>query len=203
MTASQEVLRSLTIETINNYRKAANCSVNAIRFGSSRSLRKVDAGIDSLLSGYQGKLGKTFKNNLKVAQKQVDSAIKFVDTTVETVGTSVKSALVATQERIELASNAAENNVNKLADTAAKRLTKFPAKGGRLATLLQNDAVKTIDQFGFGIPTANVMRFVSEAVADGAEQIAAKIAVAPKKAAARKVVRKVIAKTRARRKVAA
>ena len=203
MSTSQEVIRSLTLDTIDNYRKAANCSVNAIRFGSSRSLSKVDAGIDSLLSGYQGKLGKIVMNTLKVTQKQADTATKFVDTTVETVGTTVKDVLVATQGKIELASDMVEKNVNTLAGNASRRLAKFPAKGSKLANLLQKNAVKTIDQFGFGVPTANVMRFVSEAVADGAEQLVAKVAVASKKTAiARKTV-KAVAKTRGRRRLSA
>ena len=203
MSSTQETLRSLSLEIIDNYRKAAKSSVEAFRAGSSAGFGKVDTTIETLLGQYESKVGKAMKGTLSATQKQFDAATEFADTTVDMVGSTVKSALVSTQEKLASASTAAEKNVDKLVGTATKRLAKFPAKGGKLSGLLQSKAAKTIDQFGFGVPTAKVLQYVSAAVADGAEQLASKVA-APKKApAARKTVRKVVAKTRSRAKAAA
>ncbi len=204
MSTNQEVLRSLTLEVIDNYRKAAKSSVEAFRSGSSRGFDKVESTIDSLLNSYEGTIGKAVKNTATVTKKQADAASEFADTTADMVGSTVKSALTTTQSKLESASNNAEKNVDKLVTSATKRLAKFPAKGSKLANLLQSKAVKTIDQFGFGVPTAKVLQYVSTVVADGAEQLAGKVALAPKKVApVRKTARKVAVKTRARAKAAA
>lgn len=204
MSTSQETLRSLTLEIIDNYRKAAKSSVEAFRAGSSRGFNKVDSTIDKLLTSYEGSIGKAVKNTLDVTKKQADVATEFADTTVDLVGSTVKSALVSTQEKIDHASDSAEKNVDKLVSTASKRLAKFPPKTGKVAELLQNKAVKKVDEFGFGVPTAKVFQYISSAVAEGAEQLANKVAVAPKKqpAARKPAPKKVAAKTRTRAKAA-
>lgn len=198
MITQTESIRSLTLEVIDNYRKTAKFATQALRSTSTRSIGRVD----STLSKYEGKFGETVKNTLDVTQEKIVAATDRADEALGKLGSSVKSTLSNTQDAIVTVTGKADTAVDKVLGIASRRIAKFPPKTGKLASLLNNDTVKTVESFG--LPGAKFLRFVSAKLADGAEKLSIQVAVAKKKAApARKKVSKVVSKVKAKARKAA
>ena len=196
MTTQTETLRSLTLEAIDNYRKTAKFATQALRSTSTFGFSKVDLA----LSKFEGKFGETIKGTLDVTQEKIVGVTDKADEAFGKIGSSVKSTLSSTQDAINIATGKADSAVDKVLGDAAKRIARFPSKTGKIAGLLNKDAVKKVESFG--LPGAKLLCFVSAKLADGAEKLSVQVAGAKKKSApVRKTVAKVVKvakKTKAR-----
>jgi hypothetical protein len=179
-----DTLRSVALDVIDNYRRTAKFTADALRHGSIRGISRVNSAVGGMISDYEGKVSKKVKRSIDGAQKRFTRAADRADRTVDRVGNKVKTTLHGTERRIVDATHKVDGAVEKLLNGASRKLAKFPAKNTRLSKLMDNKAISSVEPLG--IPGAKFLRFVSSALADSAEELATKVAGAKKPAAVKR-----------------
>jgi hypothetical protein len=192
-----DTLRSVALDVIDNYRRTAKFTADALRHGSIKGISKVNSAVGGMVSDYEGKVSRKVKRSIDGAQKRFTSVADRADRTVERVGNKVKTTLRGTERRIVDATHKADGAVEKLLNGASRKLAKFPAKNTRVSKLLDNKAISSVEPLG--IPGAKFLRFMSSTLADSAEKLATTIVGAKKPAA----VKHTPAKTTRRKKKSA
>ncbi len=195
ITQTNESLRAVTLEVIDNYRKAAKYTTQALLATSIRGFRMVDAA----LVDYEGKVGETVKGTFDFTKEKIFAATDIADEAIGKLGSKVKSRLATTQEAIVSAADKADTAVNKLFEGASTRVARFPAsKKGAFSNLLKSNSAKSVETIS--IPGVKVLRFVSGKLADGAEQLSLQLAGTVKKSPpVRKAASKIVTKARPRK----
>jgi hypothetical protein len=194
ITQTNDSLRSVTLEVIDNYRRAAKYTTQALLATSIRGFRMVD---DALID-YEGKVGEAVKGTFDITKEKIIAVTDIADEAIGKLGSSVKSRLATTQEAIVSAADKADTTVNKLFEGASTRVAKFPARKGAFSGLLKSNSAKSVETIS--IPGVKILRFVSGKLADGAEQLSVQLAGTAKKSTpVRRAVKKTVTKARARR----
>ena len=174
-----QTLSNVTIETIENYRNAANAAVKAYRLGSQRLIDAVNAGIEKNVYART----EEYAPNLTLTMNQ------FRGNVTEVIVKGVEGVTANTEKAITVSTTAATERVSKVAEYAAGIDNRIVVSGLDAAVRLS-------------MPGAKAALAVSAKVAEGADALAraaggkkpvAKTAARAKKAAAtakRTVVRK-------------
>jgi hypothetical protein len=178
-----ETLRSVALDVIDNYRRTAKFTADALRQGSSKGISKVNSAVGGMIADYEGKVSKKVKRSIDGAHRRFTSVTDKADQTVERMGDKVKATLHGTERKIVDVTHKADGAVDKLLNGASRKLAKFPSKGTRLSKLMDNKVISSVEPLG--IPGAKLLRFVSSTLADSAEKLATKVA-GPKKPAGAK-----------------
>ena len=168
-------LSHLTLQTLDNYRTAANQAVVAYRLGSHRLVRVVNATLENSVYPRTAKLAPKATRRIDgVRGNMSDVLVKGIDQVAE-----------RTEQAIELGSTAAAAQVKKAARFAAGIDNNLVASGLQTAARLT-------------LPGAKVALAVSGRVADGANALADAAGARPARKAARKATRKATAKATAK-----
>lgn len=167
-----ESIRTVALDVIDNYQRAAKSATASVRAGSAKSIAKVDSTVGELLK-YEGKISKKVKNSLGETQDKLVSATEAADQAAGKLTKKVKGKLVDAREKVAKATTKADTAVDKLVTKAAKKVSGFAGKGTRLGKLLDNNVVATVEPLG--IKGAKVLRYVSSTLADGVEKLSNKI----------------------------
>lgn len=164
-------LSHLTLQTLDNYRTAANQAVMAYRLGSHRLVNVVNAALEDNVYPRTAKLAPKATRRMDGVRSNVsDVVVKGIDQVAE-----------RTEQAIEMSSTAAATQVRKAARFAAGIDNNLVASGLQTAVRLT-------------MPGAKVALAVSGKVAEGASALAGAAGARP----VRKTVRKTVAKTVAR-----
>jgi hypothetical protein len=190
ITQTNESLRSVTLQVIDNYRKAAKYTTQALLATSMRGFRMVDAA----LIDYDGKVGEAVKGSFDITKEKIIAATDIADEVIGKLGSSAKSRLATTQEAIVNAADKADTRVNNLFEDASMRVARFPSRNGAFSGFLKSNSAKSVETIS--IPGAKILRFVSGRLADGAERLSLQLVGTAKKPAS---VRGTASKTRARK----
>lgn len=187
-----QTLSSVTLQTIDNYRTAANFAVDAYRVGSLRLIEAVNGGLDKSV----------YPRTSKVAPQLTKTVSQVRGDLSDIIVTGVGEVAARTDKVIEVSSNAMAGGVSKVAKYVATIDNPIVVNGLEAAVR-------------FSLPGAQVARTVSAKVVEGADALARvasgkktlvrKAAATAKKAATtaqRKVVRKTAATKTAVRKAA-
>lgn len=169
-----ETLRSVALETLDNYRRTAKFAVNALRLGSANGIALVDATVGNLIAGYEGNVSQRLKDSIDGAQERINAAADMADETVGKLGGRMRTTLTGAQKRIASATKKADGTVDKLLSGASRRLAKFPGRGTPISKLLDNNVVASVESLG--MPGVRLLRAVSSTLADGAEKLSTKAA---------------------------
>ena len=177
---SIQTLSSVTIETIENYRNAANAAVKAYRVGSQRLIDAVNAGIEKSVYART----EEYAPNLTLTMNQ------FRGNVTEIIVKGVCGVTANTEKAITVSTTAAAERVSKVAEYAAGIDNRIVVSGLDAAVRLS-------------MPGAKAALVVSAKVAEGADALSRAVARKPVKAAAGKAA-KAVKKTavRAQRTVA-
>ena len=194
ITQTNESLRSVTLEVIDNYRKTAKYTTQALLATSIRGFRMVDAA----LIDYAGKIGETVKGTFDSTKEKIVAATDIADEAIGKLGRTVKNKLATTQEAIVSAADKADTTVNKMFEDASTRVARFPSRKSLFSGFLKSSSAKSVETIT--IPGAKILRFVSGKLADGAEQLSLQLAGTVKKSApVRKAASKIVTKARQRK----
>jgi hypothetical protein len=156
-------LSRVTLQTLENYRTAANQAVVAYRLGSHRLVGVVNGALENTVYPRTAKLAPRATDRINGVRGNVsDIVVKGIDQVAETTG-----------KAIDLGADTAVAQVTKVADFAAGIDNTYVAGGLQTAARLT-------------MPGAKVALVVSGKVADGAQALAQAAAGKPVKAAARK-----------------
>ena len=174
-------LSHLTLQTLDNYRTAANQAVVAYRLGSRRLVSVVNARLENSVYPRTAKLAPVATRRMDGVRGNVsDVVVKGIDQVAE-----------RTEQAIEMGTAAAATQVKRAARFAAGIDNNLVASGLQTAVRLT-------------LPGAKVALAVSGKVAEGASALAGAAGARPVRKAVRKAVRKNASKTAAQavRKVA-
>lgn len=174
-------LSHLTLQTLDNYRTAANQAVVAYRLGSHRLVNVVNATLENTIYPRTAKLApKTTRRIDGVRGNMSDVVVKGIDQVAE-----------RTEQAIEMGSTAAAAQVKKAARFAAGIDNNLVASGLQTAARLT-------------LPGAKVALAVSGKVAEGAHALAGVAGARPVRKATRKTAVKAVTKavTKAKRQAA-
>ncbi len=174
-------LSHLTLQTLDNYRTAANQAVVAYRLGSHRLVNVVNATLENSIYPRTAKLApKTTRRIDGVRGNMSDVVVKGIDQVAE-----------RTEQAIEMGSTAAAAQVKKAARFAAGIDNNLVASGLQTAARLT-------------LPGAKVALAVSGKVAEGAHALAGVAGARPVRKATRKTAVKAVTKavTKAKRQAA-
>ena len=165
---SIQTLSSVTIETIENYRNAANAAVKAYRIGSQRLIDAVNAGIEKSVYART----EEYAPNLTLTMNQLRGNV------TEIIVKGVDGVSANTEKVIAASSTAATERVAKVAEFAAGIDNRVVVTGLEAAVRLS-------------LPGAKAALAVSAKVAEGADALSRAVAGEPVKAAVRKAVKPV------------
>ncbi len=194
ITKTNESLRSVTLEVIDNYRKTAKYTTQALLATSIRGFRMVDEA----LIDYEGKVGETAKGTFDFTKEKIVAVTDIADEAIGKLGSTVKNKLATTQEAIVSAADKADTTVNKMFEDASTRVARFPSRKSLFSGFLKSSSAKSVETIS--IPGAKILRFVSGKFADGAEQLSLQLAGTVKKSVpVRKAASKVVTKARPRK----
>ena len=167
-------LSHLTLQTLDNYRTAANQAVVAYRLGSHRLVGVVNATLENSVYPRTAKLAPKATRRMDGVRGNVsDVMVKGIDQVAE-----------RTEQAIEMSSTAAAAQVKKAARFAAGIDNNLVASGLQTAARLT-------------MPGAKVALAVSGKVAEGAHALAGAAGARPVRKAVRKAARKAVGKTTA------
>lgn len=165
--SSDETLRSVVLEIISDYQRAANYVYEALRTGSVQGIDKVDSAMGKFLKkyeGYEGKIGKKLKNSL---EKAIDNA----GSNTEKLEKKIKSSLSDTKERVIKVADKADTAIDNLFSETAKKVENFPPK--KLSKLMDSKVVSSIEPLG--LTGAKGLRYVADKMVNGAEKLSNKV----------------------------
>jgi hypothetical protein len=166
-----QTLSHLTLQTLDNYRNAANQAVVAYRLGSHRLVNVVNATLENSVYPRTAKLApKATRRMDGVRGNMSDVVVKGIDQVAE-----------RTEQAIEMGSTAAAAQVKKAARFAAGIDNNLVASGLQTAVRLS-------------MPGAKVALAVSGKVAEGASALAGAAGARPLRKAVRKASAKVVSK---------
>lgn len=162
-----QTLSHLTLQTLDNYRTAANQAVVAYRLGSHALVNVVNATLENSVYPRTAKLAPQATRRIDgVRGNMSDAVVKGIDQVAE-----------RTEQAIAMGSSAAASQVKKVARFAAGIDNDIVAGGLQAAVRLT-------------MPGAKVALAVSGKVAEGASALAGAAGARPVRKAARKAVRK-------------
>ena len=184
-TSKPETLRSVALDVINNYQRAAKSATASVRSGSSKGIAKVDSTVGELLR-YEGKISKKLKSSLETAQGKIVSAADIADEATSKLGKKVKGTLTDTRAKVAKATGKAEDAVDKLFSGVSKKVAEY-RPNSRVSKLLENDVIESVKPLG--IKGAKLIRYATATLADGAEKISGKIGGSKKAAPVKKAVK--------------
>jgi len=165
-------LSNLTLQTLDNYRTAANQAVVAYRLGSHRLVNVVNATLENSVYTRTAKLAPQTTRRIDGVRGNVsDVVVKGIDQVAERTG-----------QAIEMGSTAAAAQVKKAARFAAGIDNDLVASGLQTAVRLS-------------MPGAKVALAVSGKVAEGAHALAGAAGARPVRKAARKSPAKAVSKS--------
>jgi hypothetical protein len=160
---NNQTLSRVTLQTLENYRMAANQAVKAYRLGSHRLVGVVNGALENTVYPRTAKLAPRATDRMNGVRGNVsDIVVKGIDQVAESTG-----------KAIDLGADAALAQVTKVADFAAGIDNAMVAGGLQTAARLT-------------MPGAKVALVVSGKVAGGAQALAQAAAGKPVRAAARK-----------------
>ena len=173
---NQATLSSVTLATIENYRSAANEAARAYQLGSQRLINALNSGINEQI----------YSRTSKVAPQFTESANKVRGRVTQIVLDGIDQITTRTEKAVEVGSDGAAHQVNKVAKLVAGIDNTTVANGLHTVARLS-------------LPGAKVAFAVSGKVADGAKALATAAAgkgvkpvVKAAKATAAKAVRKTV-----------
>jgi hypothetical protein len=152
-------LSSLTLQTIENYRNAAELSVKTYRTGSNRLIHALN---DTFAKNVDGRAG-------RVAPKLTNRLVQVRGGLTDIMVKGVGNVSAGTEKVIELGSNTAAKGVTQVAEFAAGIENRVAANGIEAIVRLS-------------MPGAEVARTLSEKVAEGAGKLSRVAAGKPVKA---------------------
>ncbi len=167
-------LSSVTLQTIENYRHAAELSVKTYRTGSNRLIHALN---DTLAKNVDGRAG-------RVAPKLTDRLVQVRGGLTDIMVKGVGNVSAGTEKVIELSSDTATKGVTQVAEFAAGIENRVAANGIEAVVRLS-------------MPGAEVARALSEKIVEGAGKLSRVAAGKPVKASASRAV-KSVQKTAAR-----
>lgn len=168
-------LSHLTLQTLDNYRTAANQAVAAYRLGSRRLVSMLNATLENSVYPRTAKLA-------PVATRRMDGVRGNVS---DVVVQGIDQVAERTEQAIEMGSTAAATQVKRAARFAAGIDNDLVASGLQTAVRLT-------------LPGARVALAVSGKVAEGASALAGAAGARPARKAARKTSRKTAARATAK-----
>jgi len=172
-----QTLSHLTLQTVDNYRTAANQAVVAYRLGSHRLVKVLNAALENSVYPRTARLApKTTRRMDGVRGNVSEVVVKGIDQVAE-----------RTEQAIEMSATAAAAQITKVARFAAGVDNDIVAGGLQAAARLS-------------LPGAKVALAVSGKVAEGAGALADAAGARPVRQADRKVARKVARKARVQAK---
>jgi hypothetical protein len=194
ITQTNETLRSVTLEVIDNYRKAARYTSQALLATSIRGFRIVDEAVID----YEGKVGEAVKGSFAITKEKIIAATDFANEAIGKLGNTVQGRLATTQEALARAADKADTTVSQLFEDASIRVATFPNRNGAFSNLMKSNSAKSVETIC--IPGVKILRFISGKLADGAEQLSPQLVGTSRKSSpVRKVAKKTVAKIRARK----
>lgn len=152
-------LSSVTLQTIENYRHAAELSVKTYRTGSNRLIHALN---NTLAKNVDGRAG-------RVAPKLTDRLVQVRDGLTDIMVKGVGNVSAGSEKVIELGSNTAAKGVTQVAEFAAGIENRVAANGIEAVVRLS-------------MPGAEVARALSEKVVEGAGKLSRVAAGKPVKA---------------------
>ncbi|HME86182.1 MAG TPA: hypothetical protein VKG91_16955 [Roseiarcus sp.] len=168
-TPNTETLRSVALDVIGDYQRAAKSANATLREGGVQGIAKVDKAIDGLAK-YESQVTQQVKDALETAGEKMASATDLTSGAAATrLRKTVKSALAGAQDAVVKVSNTADGAVDTVFDGAAKTLARIPEPNERVSEILKRTGVEAVEPLG--LEGAKLLRYVSGAVADGAEKI--------------------------------
>src|ERR1700730_18129709 len=103
-----DTLRSVALDVIDNYRRTAKFTADALRHGSIRGISTVNSAVGGGVSDYEGQARKKVQRSINGVQKRFTRAADRADRTVERVGNKVKTTLHGAEKRIVDATHKAD-----------------------------------------------------------------------------------------------
>lgn len=152
-------LSSVTLQTIENYRHAAELSVKTYRTGSNRLIHALN---DTLAKNVDGRAG-------RVAPKLTDRLVQVRGGLTDIMVKGVGNVSAGTEKVIELSSDTATKGVTQVAEFAAGIENRVAANGIEAVVRLS-------------MPGAEVARALSEKIVEGAGKLSRAAAGKPVKA---------------------
>ena len=163
-----ETIRSVALDVIGNYQRAAKSANATLREGGIQGIAKVDEAIGGLAK-YEGNVTQQVKDALGTAGEKLASTADFTSGTAKRLRKTVKNALAGAQDAVVKVSNTANGAVDKVFDGAAKTVARIPEPNERVAEILKKTGVEAVEPLG--LKGAKLLRYVSGAVANGAEKL--------------------------------
>ncbi len=163
-----ETIRSVALDVIGNYQRAAKSANATLREGGIQGIAKVDEAIGGLAK-YEGNVTQQVKDALGTAGEKLASTADFTSGTAKRLRKTVKNALAGAQDAVVKVSNTADGAVDKVFDGAAKTVARIPEPNERVAEILKKTGVEAVEPLG--LEGAKLLRYVSGAVANGAEKL--------------------------------
>ncbi len=163
-----ETIRSVALDVIGNYQRAAKSANATLREGGIQGIAKVDEAIGGLAK-YEGNVTQQVKDALGTAGEKLASTADRTSGTAKRLRKTVKNALAGAQDAVVKVSNTADGAVDKVFDGAAKTVARIPEPNERVAEILKKTGVEAVEPLG--LKGAKLLRYVSGAVANGAEKL--------------------------------
>jgi hypothetical protein len=185
---TSETFRSVALDILGNYRRAARSAADTFRGGNARGFARLNEGVGAVISDCEGLLTGRIKRSVNDAQERLTDVLDRMASGVGRLGDDVKATLGGTEHRVLTTANKADRMVDKLLSGASRKLAKRPAKNTRLAKLLQSNLVASVESLG--IRGAMLVRRASAAVAEGTENLSTRVAGSGSTAVARKKLKR-------------
>ena len=161
--SKSESIRSVALDVIDNYQRAAKSATASIREGSAKGIAKVDKAVGELVK-YEGKISKKVKSSLDKTQSKLADVADAADEAAGKLGRKAKSALGDARETVVKVANKADSAVDKLVTKASKKVSGFATRGSRAAKILDNNVVAKVEPLG--VKGAKLLRSVTGKLAD-------------------------------------
>lgn len=205
----QASLRSVTLKTIENYRHAAEQTVEAYRASGKRLIRAVDRNLDRTVYKPAEKLAPRVNQRLQRARARLtDFANQGLDRLSATTGRAIEFGSTTAATQVTRTAERVDQIDNRYVATGLKTAAQMSMTGARLALAVSHrlaDGADKLSKAAAGHARPTPKPAVKPAVKRAARPARAKVQAAPVKAAAsRKAVRaKAAPKKRAPRKSSA